>query len=56
MDKTNRIVKICRRIEELEFLLALSEGRTQTELDVWRDELTELELELEGIDVKHNVQ
>jgi hypothetical protein len=26
MDKTNRIVKICRRIEELECLLTLSEG------------------------------
>ena len=51
MDNTNRAVKICRRIEEIEFLLSINEGRTQTELDAYRDELESLDLELKSISV-----
>jgi len=51
MDKINKVVKICRRIEQLEYLLSLTEGRTQTELDSWRDELAELEWQLKSTNV-----
>lgn len=51
MDKINKVVKICRRIEQLEYLLSLTEGRTQTELDSWRDELVELEWQLKSTNV-----
>lgn len=45
-DKTNRCVKVCRRIDEIAFILSLNEGRTQAELENLRDEIGELENEL----------
>lgn len=49
MDQTNRTIKVCRRLEEIEFVLSLQEGRSQTELDALRDEREELEAELETL-------
>jgi hypothetical protein len=48
-DVTNRCIKICRRLEELEYILSLNEARTQTELDELRDEKKQLEIELEEL-------
>lgn len=49
LDKTNRCVRLCRRIEEVELILSLQEGRTQTELDELWDELQALETELSDL-------
>lgn len=48
-DITNRCVKICRRLEEIEFLLSLNEGRNQTEIDELLDEQEALEQELAAL-------
>ncbi len=48
-DITNRCVKICRRLDEIEFILSLQEGRTQTEIDELLDEREALEQELAAL-------
>ena len=48
MDITNKIVKICRRIEEIEDALACGD-RDRNEAEDMRHELYTLELELEKL-------
>lgn len=48
MDKTNRVIKICRRIEELEYRIACKDMMDNEEGDA-RLELAELEAELEDL-------
>ena len=48
MDKTNRVIKICRRIEELEYWIACKDMMDNEE-DEARIELAELEAELEDL-------
>lgn len=48
MDKTNRVIKICRRIEELEYRLACKD-MMRNDADDARIELAELEAELEDL-------
>lgn len=48
MDKTNHIIEICRRIEELEYQIACNDMMPNDEDDV-RWELAELEEELEKL-------
>ncbi len=48
MDKTNRVIKICRRIEEIEFQLACKD-MLRRDADDARAELVDLEAELEDL-------
>lgn len=48
-DITNRCIKICRRLDEIEFRLSVHEGRTQTEIDELLDEQEALEQELAAL-------
>ena len=48
MDKTNRIIKICRRIEQLEYILACNDRLPSEEQDIY-DELSDLEEELDSL-------
>lgn len=56
MDKTNRVIKICRRIEELEYQLACKD-MMRNDADDARVELAELESELEDLQpASHNIE
>ena len=48
VDKTNRAIKICRRIEELEYQIACKDMMRNEAEDAWL-ELAELEAELEDL-------
>ena len=55
MDKTNRIIKICRRIEELERQLSCGDMMLQ-DAERARYELNDLEIELELIEMPSSYQ
>jgi len=55
MDKTNRIIKICRRIEELEYQLSCGDMMLH-DAELARYELHDLNSELETIQMPSSCQ